>query len=185
MEPDAGLELPPSGAQKVEWAEVAQARDGGTGEHVYTVAAETDRAGLLYLTVPVRRLTSGALSLSGYPALVGPPESAPAHLDRHLGEVSDPTLVAVVQRALRNYLAVAPGELAADLTDSARVSLPSIRLTLESVQRPQLVAGGGSVLAVVQARDRRGVQYSLAYELDVVRAQGRWEVSAIQTNPDL
>jgi hypothetical protein len=39
------------------------------------------------------------------------------------------------------------------------------------------------VLAAVQAQDSRGVQYELAYEVDVVRLQGRWEVSAVQTNP--
>jgi hypothetical protein len=36
----------------------------------------------------------------------------------------------------------------------------------------------------VQAQDARGARYTLAYELDVARVQGRWEVSAIQTNPD-
>jgi len=40
------------------------------------------------------------------------------------------------------------------------------------------------VLAVVQAEDARGVRYTLAYEVDVVRAQGRWEISAIEMDPD-
>jgi hypothetical protein len=44
--------------------------------------------------------------------------------------------------------------------------------------------GESSVLATVQAQDRRGVQYTLAYELNVVREQGRWEVSAVQVDPD-
>jgi hypothetical protein len=89
-----------------------------------------------------------------------------------------------VQRALRNYLAGSPGELAADLTANAQVSLPGVPLSLESIQRLDWTPGGGSVLAVVQARDGRGVQYLLAYELDVAREQGRWEVSAVQTDPD-
>jgi hypothetical protein len=40
------------------------------------------------------------------------------------------------------------------------------------------------VRAVVQARDARGVQYTLDYELDVAVVGGRWEVGAIQMNPD-
>ena len=43
---------------------------------------------------------------------------------------------------------------------------------------------GRTVTAVVQAQDERGVEYLLAYELDVARQQGRWEVAAIQTDPD-
>jgi hypothetical protein len=39
------------------------------------------------------------------------------------------------------------------------------------------------VIAVVQARDARSVQYTLAYELDVAVVGGRWEVSAVQTDP--
>jgi hypothetical protein len=31
--------------------------------------------------------------------------------------------------------------------------------------------------------DARGVHYSLAYELDVAQTAGRWEVSAVQTEP--
>jgi hypothetical protein len=52
------------------------------------------------------------------------------------------------------------------------------------MQRLDWAPGEGSVLATVQARDRRGAQYTLAYELDVLRQQGRWEVSAVQTDPD-
>jgi hypothetical protein len=37
---------------------------------------------------------------------------------------------------------------------------------------------------VVRAEDGRGVQYTLAYELDVTVAGGRWEVSAVQMDPD-
>lgn len=184
IEPDAGLELPAGGEQRVEWVEVVQAREPRQGEHVYTLAVQTDSAGLLYLTVPVRRLAGGSLALAGYPAFAGAPQSAPAQATPPAGEVQDQALVVVVQRALRNYLADSGAELSADLSSAARVSLPPMPLALESMQRPQWVAGGGSVLAVVQARDRRGVQYSLGYELDVVRTQGRWEIAAVQTDPD-
>jgi hypothetical protein len=184
MEPDAGLELPPGGEQRVEWVEVVQERSPLPGEHVYTLAAQTDSAGLLYLSVSVVRTPAGNLALAGYPAFVGAPATGPAEDGPRLREVSDPALATVIQRALRNYLAGSSGELAADLTSGARVSLPPLSLSLESVQRLDWTPGGGSVLAVLQARDERGVQYTLAYELDVAREQGRWEVSAVQTDPD-
>jgi hypothetical protein len=168
----------------VEWAEVVQAREPIRGEHVYTVAAETDAGGLLYLTVSVVRKDDGSLALAGYPAFVGAPSSGPAPSPARLREVVDPALVTVSERALRNYLAASAGELAADLTGSARVSLPDLPLGLQSVQRLDWSSDARSVLAVVQAQDRRGVQYLLAYELDVVRLQGRWEVAAIQTDPN-
>jgi hypothetical protein len=41
------------------------------------------------------------------------------------------------------------------------------------------------VLALVQAEDGRGARYTLEYELDVTVTQGRWEVSAIQMDPDM
>jgi hypothetical protein len=184
IEANAGLELPASGEQRVEWAEVVQVRTPAPGEHVYTVAAQTDTAGLLYLTVPVARAAGGSLALAGYPAFVGAPAAGPAQSSGHLREVADVVLATVVQRALRNYLASAASELAADLAGGARVSLPEQPLSLESVQRLDWAPEGSSVLATVQAQDGRGVRYTLAYELDVVRAQGRWEVSAVQTDPD-
>ncbi len=184
IEPDAGLELPTSGEQRVEWAEVAQAREPAPGEHVYTVAAQTNAAGLLYVTVAVTRTSDGALALDGYPAFVGAPSAGPAQASAHLREVANPELATVVQRALRNYLAGSSSELAADLTGGAQVSLPGLALSLELMQRLDWAPGLGAVLATVQAQDTRGVRYTLAYELDVVRSQGRWEISAVQTDPD-
>jgi hypothetical protein len=184
LEPDAGLELPASGEQQVEWAEVVQARSPAPGEHVYTVAAQTDTAGLLYLTVPVARTAAGSLALDGYPAFVGAPAAGPAQAAGHLREVLEPALATVVQRALRNYLAASSSELAADLASGARVSLPERPLSLESMQRLDWAPEGSAVLATVQAQDGRGVRYTLAYELDVVRDQGRWEVAAVQMDPD-
>ncbi|HSZ14442.1 MAG TPA: conjugal transfer protein [Solirubrobacteraceae bacterium] len=184
MEPDAGLELPPSGEQQVEWAEVVQARAPAPGEHVYTVAAQTNTAGLLYLTVAVERTAAGGLALAGYPAFVGAPASGPAPAAARLREVTDRSLATVVERALRNYLAASSGELAADLALGARVSLPGLPLTLESMQRLSWAPGADSVLATVQAQDARGAHYTLAYELDVEREQGRWEISAVQMDPD-
>jgi hypothetical protein len=186
MDADAGLQPPPSGEQRVQWAQVVQQRSPLAGEIVYTVAADTDTAGLLYLTVSVIAKPAGALALAGYPAFVGSPASGPAQTsaDGHLREVSEPALTTVVERALRNYLAGSSSELAADLAPEARVSLPGIELALQSLQSLQWAPGAGAVVALVQARDQRGASYTLAYELDVLRAQGRWEVSAIQTDPD-
>ena len=77
-----------------------------------------------------------------------------------------------MERALRNYLADSPSELAADLATGARVSLPGIELALQSLQSLQWAPGAGAVIALVQAQDQRGAQYTLAYELDVLRAAG-------------
>ncbi len=184
IEPDAGEVPPAAGEQRVEWAEVVQVREAGPGRRVYTVAAQTDTAGLLYLTVGVARTAGGALQLEGYPAFVGGPSSAAAELPQTSPEVDEPALSTVVTRALRNYLAGAAGELAADLTAAARVSLPANALTLDSVQHLDWAEAGRTVAVQVQAHDERGVEYLLAYELDVVREQGRWEVAAIQTDPD-
>ncbi len=184
MEPDAGLELPSSGEQQVEWDEVVQEREPLAGEHVYTVAAQTDTAGLLYLTVGVVREQGGSLALAGYPAFVGAPASTVAHVPARLREVQEPALATVVERALRNYLDASAGELAADLTSGARVSLPEQPLSLQSVQHLSWGPGASTVLATVQAQDGRGAQYTLDYEIDLARAQGRWEVSAVQMDPD-
>ncbi len=186
MDVDAGLQPPASGEQRVQWTQVVQEREPRTGEHVYTIAAQTDTAGLLYLTVSVLRSPGGALALAGYPAFVGPPASGPAQTgaDGRLREVSEPQLSTVVERSLRNYLADSPSELAADLTAGAHVSPPGIELALQSLQSLRWAPGGGAVLALVQAQDQRRAQYTLAYELDVARAQGRWEISAIQMDPD-
>ncbi len=124
IDPGAGLAPPSSSSQRVEWTEVVQERESGPDEHVYTVAAQTDGAGLQYLTVPVVRTAAGSLALGGYPAFVGPPASGPAQTQGHLREVDEPALATVVGRALRNYLSVSGSELEADLTDGARVSLP-------------------------------------------------------------
>ncbi|HEY5044336.1 MAG TPA: conjugal transfer protein [Solirubrobacteraceae bacterium] len=190
IDPDAGLQPPSSGEQRVEWAEVVQEREpvpADPNQHVYTVAAQTDDAGLQYLTVSVVRTAGGSLALAGYPAFVGAPAGGPAQASSsqgHLREVDEPALATVVARALRNYLSASGSELAADLTSGARVSLPTASLSLEAVQRLDWAPGAGAVIAVVAAEDARGARYTLAYELDVARVQGRWEVSAIQMNPD-
>jgi Conjugative transposon protein TcpC len=185
VDADAGLTPSPIGAQQVQWAEVVQTRESAPGEHVYTVAVQTDVAGLQYLSVPVVRNAGGALALAGYPAFVGAPASGGAQ-DIAAGgrEVDDPALATVVRRALRNYLAASGSELAADLTVAARVSLPGKPLALESAQWQRWTSDRRSVDALVEAQDAQGSRYTLLYELDVSRPDGRWEVSAIQMDPN-
>jgi hypothetical protein len=184
MEAEAGLQPPTSGEQRVQWTQVVQARAATPGEHVYTVAVQTDAGGLLYLTVGVVREADGSLALAGYPAFVGAPASTGAASPGHLREVEDSALETVVTRTLRNYLGRAESELAADLAPGAHVSLPGVTLALQSLSSLDWSPDGRSVLAIVRARDERGAQYTLAYELDVLSSAGRWEVTAIQMNPD-
>jgi Conjugative transposon protein TcpC len=180
FEPDGGLELPAAGAQAVEWAEVVQARVAPGDGHLYTVAAQIRSAGVLFVSVAVDRSADGALSLAGYPAFVG----APSHIvaSEHLvgEEITERALATVVQRALRNYLLGASVDLEADLARGAQVAIPPIRLSLETMQRPYW-SGPRAVLAIVQARDARDVQYTLAYRLGVAREQGRWEITGVQS----
>lgn len=183
LEPADGFIPPRTGRQDVLWAEVVQAREVAQGEHAYTVAAQTDDHGLVYLAVEVARTPAGVLVLSGYPAFVGPPASARAQ-PPHLRELDDDSLETVATRALRNYMAGSASELAADLSPGARVSLPTVALTLLTVQRVDWADVGSSIVAVVTAADGHGAQYTLEYELDVAVEQGRWEVSAVQTDPN-
>ncbi|HEX4435773.1 MAG TPA: conjugal transfer protein [Solirubrobacteraceae bacterium] len=184
LDPDAGLVLPATGSEVVEWAEAVQVRESSPGVKVYTVVAQTDPAGLRYLTVGVRRVADGALELAGYPAFVGAPASTQVQPGARLRPVTDSGLVTVVRRALSNYLAGASNELAADLVPGAQVSVPADSMQLLSTLHQSWAMGGGSVVVEAEATDRSGARYLLAYELDVVREQGRWEVSAIQTDPD-
>jgi hypothetical protein len=183
VEPGAGVALPERGSQRVDWAEVVASREPERGAHIYTVAAQTDTGGLQYLDVGVTRTAAGALELSGYPAFVGAPASGPAPPAQRREPVEDGALATVVRRALGNYLSGAAAELAADLVPGTSVSYPTVPLQLRSMQTPVWAPGGGAVVATVQATATDGAGYTLVYELDVERVQGRWEVSALETDP--
>ncbi|HXB15257.1 MAG TPA: conjugal transfer protein [Solirubrobacteraceae bacterium] len=183
LQPAAGFAPPPRGQQHVAWAEVVQTREPAPGTHVYTVAADTT-AGLLYLTVGVTRTAEGKLALTGYPAFVGAPASQPANPETSLRPVEDATLETVIARGLGNYLDGAGSELASDLAPGAIVAPPAVPLQLVSVGRQLWAPGGGSVMATVQASDGGGARYTLTYEIDVIQVHGRWEISAVQTQPD-
>jgi hypothetical protein len=184
IDPDAGLGPPPRGSQRVAWAEVVQARTVGSGEHVYTVAADTGGTAPEYLSVDVVRDASGALRLGRYPALVGAPlVAAASSLDAGAGgEVADAGVSTVVERALRNYLAGSGQNLAADLAPGSVVATPVPPLTLDRLADLRVGRVGG-VLATVGAHDAAGTTYTLTYQLDLRSSGGRWLVGAIQSDP--
>jgi hypothetical protein len=185
IDADAGATPPPSGSEQVLFTDIVQSRASPLGGRIYTVAVQTDAAGLQYLAVPVVRRSDGRLGLAGYPALVGAPASRPfVDASASLPQLADPPLATVVTRALRNYLAGASSDLAADLAAGARVSVPTQSLALSDVLSLRWSPAGHSVVAEVLAADARGAQYTLAYELAVVEQQSRWEVSAIEIDPD-
>jgi hypothetical protein len=184
MEAEAGMRLVPDGRQRVEWTQVVQAREAIGGGHAYTLAAQTDTSGLLYLSVTVLREPNGRLALGSYPAFVAAPSFTGAALDSGRPEVEDSSLRTVLGRALRNYLAGARGELAADLAAGVSAAPPTLKLTLESIDALDWGSGGHSVTAVVLAHDAPGTQYRLAYEVGVVSRAGRWEITAIQANQE-
>ena len=185
LDPDLGLRAPPGSSERVRWTQVVQSRPGDDGSRVYTVAAQTDRAGLLYLSVAVARGRDRVLRLDGYPALVGAPLAAPARTASEASEhdVGDGLLRATCRRALRNYLARAADNVNADLTADAVVALPGLALSLHRLTDLQWAPDRRSVFATVAAVDRDGVSYELRYELDVRRVDARWEIAAIQTDP--
>ncbi len=187
LTPEAGSQ-PPRGSQQVLFEQVIGEREVERGLHVYSIAADTGAEGLVYLSVPVLRRPDGGLEIAGYPAFVGAPAAAPAEAITTAGrEVEDPALRAVVVRALRNYLASASEELAADLAPGAEVSPPQRKLSLEALQSLTWAPGReNAVVALVVAVGEGGAggaRYTLAYEVGVLKAAGRWELSAIETGP--
>jgi hypothetical protein len=184
LEPEAGFQPPQSGSQRVLWTQVVQAQTSGSpvGGGRYTVTVQTDASGLLYLSVAVTRVPGGGLALSGYPAFVGPPPTAPAPAVAQLSEVQDASLFTVVKRALRNYLAGSGSELAADLMPGAHVSPPAAPLSLESLDSLDWEPDGHSVLALLHVQDHAGGTYGLAYRLAVASTAGRWQISAIEVD---
>jgi hypothetical protein len=113
---------------------------------------------------------------------VGAPRPAPAgDLDGPtLETVGNPELVAVLQRAMRNYVDDSAENLAADLAPAADVAPVAGGLTLRSVVR-LAVERSGVVLATVLATDSDGDLFTLAYEVTLAQVGGRWEITRIQS----
>ncbi|MEA2382312.1 MAG: hypothetical protein QOH72_2283 [Solirubrobacteraceae bacterium] len=177
-------DVPPLVRQRVRWADVVSDRVVGAA-HTVLVAADTDRRGLIHVAVTVARGRGGALRILGAPALVGGPllDDADAEPDARRDEVADPALTEVCRRALENYLAGNARNLAADLSATARVSLPDLALRLERMRDLRWTVDGRSVVAAVEAADGDGVRYRLRYAIDVVRVEDRWEIAALATDP--
>lgn len=178
-------DAPPLVRQRVRWVDaVAVALEPGR-RRVVTVAADTDRLGLVHLAVTVARGADGSLRVEGPPALVGGAvvAAADADPDARAQEVDDPGMREVARRALENYLAGAARNLAADLTAAARVTLPDPPMRLVRMVALRWSVPGRVVAAAVEATDTDGVRYALRYELGVARAEDRWEIAAIGTDP--
>lgn len=161
---------PVAGSQRVIWVEVASDQRALAGGRVITVAAQVSSQRLpLYLAVTVRHDAGQPLELVGYPSLVGAPAVNPRVTPAPRSAVTEPALLQVIDRVLRNYLAGAATNLKADLTPNAAVTLPTLRLRVQSVDQVTWVggAGSGAVLATVIATDPRGNAYTLTYELGI------------------
>ena len=161
---------PSAGAQRVLWAEVASDQRALAGGRVITVAAQVSSQHLpLYLAVSVRHDPGRPLELIGYPSLVGAPAVNPRVTPPARSAVNQPAVLQVIDRVLRNYLDGAATNLKADLTANAAVTLPTLRLSVQSVDQVLWVGapGSGAVLATVTATDRRGNAYTLTYELGI------------------
>jgi Conjugative transposon protein TcpC len=178
LDPGAGVE-PSRVPQQVDSTTVVGSRPLGRGRRTVTVAA---RAGgrSWHLAVAVIRDARGYLAIGGYPALVGPPPPPTRRAPVEQDAVEDRALVSVAERAVRNYLAGARTNLAADLDAGAVVSLPDRPATVRSVDEVSH-AGRGRV-AVVLSASVGGARLTLRYELAVVR-RGRWYVREIETDP--
>ncbi len=156
-----------------------QARTDGVD---VTVAVEDDSA-WQYLAVPVRRTRQG-LSISGPPALVGPPHVAVGELAKPEDEVQDAALKQVAARFVRHYLAGDRVDLAADLTPRSTVSPPVSNLRVTSFESVTWARAPRLVATTVRARNKDGLALTLRYELTVVRRGGRWLVAAVAGNPN-
>jgi len=187
----AGFSPPQFGSQRVQWADVAQVQVPLAGGAIVTVAAKLSTAAQpVYLSVPVDRERGGAIYLAAYPSFVGPPLSTTRATADQGGEpVDEAEVSALVKRALANYLAGDAENLSADLAGAATVTLPTNHLRLEAVDQLDWVsgAGGGAVLATINATDPRGGSYTLRYEVGVRRVGAAdpqlgpgWRVTYIQ-----
>jgi|SRR5579875_261278 len=180
-----GVTLPGAANQTVSAAEAVSEREGPEGIEVFTVVCQTDDQGTVYLAVPVFREPSGAYGIAGYPAFVGGPQVADWREPfEAFPPVEETGVRTVVERALRNYLAGDTVDLAADLAEGAVVTTPPQRLLLEGVQSLRWVPGRSSVVALVDASDRLGARYTLSYQLDLAEVGGRWEIKAIEVEPN-
>jgi hypothetical protein len=180
LDPGAGLQPPDRGSQGVLWTAAVQDRPAGDRVRLITVAAQTTRS-LVHLAIPVQRDARGFLIVPRYPSLVGPPVSDPAQKISPEDEVENSALRTVAQRAVTNYVEAERDNLRADLDRAAVVSLPSAALRMRSVDSVTWAAPH-RVAVTVSAKGADGTEWTLRYELSVVR-RDRWYVRAISIDP--
>jgi hypothetical protein len=181
LDPDAGVALPAGTRQHVRSTTVEASVATSAGRRV-TVDAQTT-AGEWHLAVAVSRDATGALAISGYPAVLGPP-ATDLHQDSPTrDQVEAAALQTVTRRVLTNYLARARSNLAADLTGGGVVVLPARPMRVLSVESSEWVRRPSLVAVTVRASRPDRVRLTLTYELTVVRRAGRWLVSGLQSSP--
>jgi hypothetical protein len=180
LDADGGLYPDDSSSQNVTWTAAVGTRRSGPRTLV-TVAAQTTE-GVRYLTVPVTRDDRGFLSVSAYPALVGPPATTGDPDLPTEEEVEQAPLLTVAERAVRNYLGRSVANLRADLTPGAVVSLPEEPLRAAEPNLVTWVDKPARIAVEVEAEDRAGTTWTLRYELDVVKSD-RWYVRSLQVDP--
>ena len=155
---DAGVFVN-SGSQRMLWEDVASDQPAVVDGRVITIAAgvSTQREPL-YLAVTVRHPSGGPVSLASYPSFVGAPFVSREAESASYEEVTEPAVTQVVTRVLQNYLAGSVVNLKADLTNDAVVTLPTVRLKVQSVDSIGWVGGrlSRSVVATVTASDPSG-----------------------------
>ena len=176
---DAGLAPAVGESEQVSALVIAAERNGPDG-HEYTVAADTGGGRMRYLVVTVAPAADGSYVLARYPALVAGPVPAPAGaLDGpSLPAVTNRAVIAVLDRALRNYVVGSQQNLAADLAPAAVVDPVAPGLSMRAIERVA-VEPSGSVLATVVAVDAAGDAFTLAYDVSLAQADGRWEITRI------
>jgi hypothetical protein len=181
-----GQGVQPSNApERVSWSRVAQDQPSALkGSRIVTVELQVlpgDRT--LYLAVPVNRAQTGTLAVTTWPSFVGAPAVQPAPTMPDLTTVTDPNLIAVVTRAITNYLAGDQNNLQADLTPGAQVTYPAQQLQVSGPPVAVQSTGPGGVLVTVRATDAQGASYTLVYELGV-ELTDRWYVDSIEVIPN-
>jgi len=180
LDPTGGVRPAEGADQAVAWTSVVGVRRVGDREIVTVHVGTSNRP--LYLAVPVDRTEDGRLGIPGYPAIVGPPASDTRARDVDEPRVDDGSLRGVVERALRNYLALNRDDLLADLTAGALVAPPAEPLTLDRVEDVTWVDEGRRVAVQATAKDAQETQLTLRYELDVTKAD-RWFVRSVHIDP--
>ena len=180
LDPGAGLQPPAHGVQQVVWTAALADTAAGKRTRIVTVAAQTTRS-LVHLAIPVQRDQRGFFVIPRYPSIVGPPVSDPKQGVAAEDDVEDTAVRAVARRAVTNYVERERDDLRADLDHGIVVSLPANALKVRSVESVTW-AGPRRVAVTVTAEDADGAEWTLRYELSVVR-RDRWYVREISVDP--